>query len=378
MVLLAFSVEDQVEKYGAYVGIAAFFGLAILTLLYFAQAREVKRLREWAGRAPERAAELEQAVAEHAQEARRAPQPAVQAQPQQVVPEPVAATNGVVKLQPAELAALAFARAAGVHEPHEPKPHPAPAAAVAAAVPTASTTVAEPEAEPVLNGGGNGSPPAPVAPPPATPAARRSETPPPLPPRRKAAPAARRPAPAPEPRESSTRAVVITAVVGVLVLAAAAIFAFGLPGGGDEPQQSAGGGNPTAEPGQDGGDGGEGGTTTPKPTATPVKKSEAQVFVFNGTATPQLAARFQTALTGEGWAKGKTAVGSLAEDQYAQTSVVMYGPNAKRVANLVATDLGIDQVAELDDAIKTALADTDTAAGKDWNVVVVLGQDKST
>ena len=56
MVLLAFSVQDQVEKYGAYVGIAAFFGLAILSLLYVAQAREVKRLREWAGRAPERAA----------------------------------------------------------------------------------------------------------------------------------------------------------------------------------------------------------------------------------------------------------------------------------------------------------------------------------
>ena len=33
MVLLAFSVQDQVEKYGAYVGIAAFFGLAVLTLL---------------------------------------------------------------------------------------------------------------------------------------------------------------------------------------------------------------------------------------------------------------------------------------------------------------------------------------------------------
>ena len=70
MVLFAFSLQDQVEKYGAYVGIAAFFGLAVLTLLYFAQAREVKRLREWAGRAPERAAELEQAVAEHAQERR--------------------------------------------------------------------------------------------------------------------------------------------------------------------------------------------------------------------------------------------------------------------------------------------------------------------
>src|SRR3954447_12370624 len=55
MVLLAFSLQDQVEKYGAYVGIAAFFGLAVLSLLYFAQAREVKRLREWAGRAPPRA-----------------------------------------------------------------------------------------------------------------------------------------------------------------------------------------------------------------------------------------------------------------------------------------------------------------------------------
>src|SRR3954471_20840254 len=73
MVLLTFSLQDQVEKYGAYVGIAAFLGLAILSLLYFAQAREVKRLREWAGRAPERAAELEQAVLDHAEEVRRAP-----------------------------------------------------------------------------------------------------------------------------------------------------------------------------------------------------------------------------------------------------------------------------------------------------------------
>jgi hypothetical protein len=62
MVWFAFSAQDQVEKYGAYVGIAAFFGLAVLSLLYFSQARELKRLREWAGRAPERARELEQRV----------------------------------------------------------------------------------------------------------------------------------------------------------------------------------------------------------------------------------------------------------------------------------------------------------------------------
>src|SRR3954471_5525242 len=137
MVLLTFSLQDQVEKYGAYVGIAAFFGLAVLSLLYFAQAREVKRLREWAGRAPERAAELEQAVAEHAHEVRRTPVPQSQAVAEErvVLPEPVA--NGVVKLKPAEVAALAFARAAGVRDPHEPKPQPVPAAAVAVAAPTA-------------------------------------------------------------------------------------------------------------------------------------------------------------------------------------------------------------------------------------------------
>jgi hypothetical protein len=49
---------DLVERVGAYVGLAAFLGLAILALLYFSQARDVRRLREWAGRAPERATEV--------------------------------------------------------------------------------------------------------------------------------------------------------------------------------------------------------------------------------------------------------------------------------------------------------------------------------
>jgi hypothetical protein len=46
---------DLVERVGAYLGMAAFVGLAVLALLYFSQARDVRRLREWAGRAPERA-----------------------------------------------------------------------------------------------------------------------------------------------------------------------------------------------------------------------------------------------------------------------------------------------------------------------------------
>jgi LytR cell envelope-related transcriptional attenuator len=48
---------DLLERVGSYVGLASFLGLAILSLLYFSQARDVRRLREWAGRAPERATE---------------------------------------------------------------------------------------------------------------------------------------------------------------------------------------------------------------------------------------------------------------------------------------------------------------------------------
>src|ERR687889_874423 len=78
--LAAISIQDKAEQYGAYAGVAAVFGLGILSLLYFAQAREVKRLREWAGRAPERAAELE-ARAIAAAEEKLSAEPAEEAAP---------------------------------------------------------------------------------------------------------------------------------------------------------------------------------------------------------------------------------------------------------------------------------------------------------
>lgn len=50
-------MPEIVQEIGAYAGLAAVVGLAVLASLYFSQARDVKRLREWAGRAPERSAE---------------------------------------------------------------------------------------------------------------------------------------------------------------------------------------------------------------------------------------------------------------------------------------------------------------------------------
>jgi hypothetical protein len=62
---------ELIEKVGSYVGLLAFLGFAVLAFLYFSQARDVRRLRDWAGRAPERMAaaaqQLETDYEEHRQ-----------------------------------------------------------------------------------------------------------------------------------------------------------------------------------------------------------------------------------------------------------------------------------------------------------------------
>jgi hypothetical protein len=56
---LALSVHHFVNSVGADAGFAAIIGLAILVLLYFAQARETANLREQAYEAGQRVAQLE-------------------------------------------------------------------------------------------------------------------------------------------------------------------------------------------------------------------------------------------------------------------------------------------------------------------------------
>jgi hypothetical protein len=48
---------ELIKEIGAFAGLAAFLGLALLAMLAFSQARDIRRLREWAGSAPERDAE---------------------------------------------------------------------------------------------------------------------------------------------------------------------------------------------------------------------------------------------------------------------------------------------------------------------------------
>jgi hypothetical protein len=48
-------LQAIIQGIGAAAGLADVVGFALLSVLHLSQAREVKRLREWAGRAPERA-----------------------------------------------------------------------------------------------------------------------------------------------------------------------------------------------------------------------------------------------------------------------------------------------------------------------------------
>ena len=45
--IATFSLHSVVNSVGGYAGLAALVGLALLVLLYFAQAREVRRLSDW-------------------------------------------------------------------------------------------------------------------------------------------------------------------------------------------------------------------------------------------------------------------------------------------------------------------------------------------
>jgi hypothetical protein len=98
-----------VQEIGAVAGWAAVVGLAVLSALYFSQARDVKRLREWAGRAPERSGPGVTAMPG------RAPGVPPPAQPQ---------TAATASGAPASLTGLRPATAAGASGPPSVAPQP--------------------------------------------------------------------------------------------------------------------------------------------------------------------------------------------------------------------------------------------------------------
>ncbi|MGYP001178255916 len=67
-------MSDAIQTVGAFAGIAAVIGVVVLSMLCFSMSRDLRRLRDWAGGAPERDAEVREVseivAAERAEELR--------------------------------------------------------------------------------------------------------------------------------------------------------------------------------------------------------------------------------------------------------------------------------------------------------------------
>jgi len=172
----ALSVRNFIEDIGSYAGFAAVVALALFTLLLFAQAREIKRLRDWGADAHDRLGELERNLAAALEMARRAVsaprsgQQTAAGQPaaaQRAQPARPAAARGRAAAPAAAAPAAAAAGAARLARTSAPvRPQLLPAAPVGVAgPPLASATVLIP-----LPGAPAAAPPLPPAP--ARPAAR--------------------------------------------------------------------------------------------------------------------------------------------------------------------------------------------------------------
>jgi len=400
--VLAFSLNlsERIKTYGAYAGFAAIIGLAVLSVLYFAQAREVKRLRAWAGRGPERAAEQNaRADAPAATQKRVVAEPVAKPEPATAAAQSPAPAAGVAAATAAGTgAAIAGVAAAtdaesknGDGESDKDKPDEETAAASeadgeqaeeespegeaaaedkASADDKASTDdkTADEKAEPAKENKRQTS--VAMAPIPASARVRASATPrTPRTPVGAAAGAASAGGPNGNGKDKGNgktsgghrRLYIVAGVVAGLV-AIAIVYAVTQTGGGSK--------SPSSNANQI--------ITTPTVTSTThtgssaPPRSQVNVVVLNGTTTPLLAKSIGARLSGGGFQVPESREGN-APDQTHPTTIVAYAPGEKAAATEVARSLGLGN-----DAVTPMDPNTQAAAGPPQpNVVVIIGADLS-
>jgi hypothetical protein len=360
--ILALSVSDKIDQYGAYAGFASVLGLAVLSLLYFAQAREVKRLREWAGRSPERAAEVqERAVAAAQQRAIVAPQrpatpvgapaPAVAPGARPAAATPAGQAQGAPAVAPAA-AAAATAAGAATAAPGAPaapaggadgpgQPTTAMPAANGAAAPSAPAGPPVRPGQPlrVPGAGGTGSPPP----------SRLSE---------------------PEP-DGGSRLPVFGAIGAIVVVAIVAVVLLTGALGGDDPKTQSP--NRIATVGEDSSAGTETTKTTTGSSATPAAvpaPGSYTVAVLNGTTVPGLARGVANRLQNTKFKIGNVT-NAATQDRSATLVEFAAGHRAEADAVAKAIEVGKDSIQPLSPGSKTI-------AGDQATVVVTVGSDQNT
>jgi LytR cell envelope-related transcriptional attenuator len=414
-------LPDQLQEIGAVAGLAAIVGLAVLSALYFSQARDVKRLREWAGRAPERsetgttavpgrAPTAPQAAAQPGAAQPGAAPPAAGAQPRpggppavpgRPVPTPAAAAAtgaGPATAQqsrpgvavPATAAASAAAAAGGAAAGTKAETPAGTKAETPAGTPDQSGAAGQPGTKP--DGGepkpggvdakpdgaeakpGGADAKAPAAPPAGSAAAsgppsvapqpvRRT----PVPPRPVNRPAASRGVPQETaiipPRRSQPwysrlgARYVALLLVGLVVVGGGAAYGISQLTGDD------GGTEGTSNAQANNGDGGAG---KAKHKGAAVKPANVTVAVLNGTTVPGLAATLSDQVAAAGF-----KVGTITNfyDQQLAESVVQYAPGHQAEAKAVSRRVGIGQ--------REPVNPSSRALAGDATVIVIAGNDKA-
>lgn len=415
--LAALSISDKVKTYGAYAGFAAILGLAVLSLLYFSQARELRRLRDWAGRAPERALEADQRAQVPAP--RRPPGVPVRpvGAPRPATPPSTGAASPIPPARPAASAVASGLPSPGAaspvsapaSSPVSPPPAVAPATAAAAAprgttapaapsassngpaaprasapradaAPAGSTVVrdaASPAAVPAgavpvvdrpvtraaaLRGGGVSATALPARTPPPP------RTTPPMP--RREVPARRDggagsvpgretpPAPAASARRRPRGRLAALVLGGLLAVAIVAVALTGILGGGHS-RASHPGPATAASPSGSGASG--------RHQVASLTPAHITVAVLNGTSVAGLASAVADQLASGGYRKG---IVTNAATQQHQATTVSYAPGRRPAAEAVAQAISVapENIQALDPATRVL--------GRGATVVVTVGSDR--
>jgi hypothetical protein len=354
---------ELIEQIGSYAGLAAIVGLAVLSALYFSQARDVRRLREvHEGRAPSMATPQLRA-AQRAAASPAAPAPGEAAAPAGKAAEPQ--PTGVTRVAP-PAPAVPVASASGTQSAEAAKPGAKPSTdSEAAETPAAGEESAEtpaPERAPAAAAAGTGAqaatsagaPPRPAGPAPGGNAQGGRPIPTLARPRRPAAPpgaaairlgeasASRR---APWFGRLDPRYTVL--IVGAaLVLGIAGVVGIYALGDGDEA---------STDRAVDG---------TGRASA-PLDPSTITVAVLNGTSVAGAADQVANVVESAGYQRG--TVDNAAESS--AESAVLFAEGAKPAARQVGRELDISQVELID-------SDTESLVGS-ADVAVVVGADRA-
>jgi hypothetical protein len=372
----AFSVHHFINSVGADAGFAAIIGLAILILLYFAQARETANLRNHAHEAAQRIQELEARVAQIGRvQAAEPRQAAPAAQPSRVAAAAAPPISRVAAVgAPVGMAGPALAAATKLIPTPEPAAAPVGLATSqppdATIMGTAETVGPPSTVAGGANGGGQGHapPPPPVSAPRATQAP--TQAPPPrvqMRPQATMPPSRRQPAPVrPQPaRNGGSPRVgrILLAVLGVVALGGVIVLLVVLTSSNDNNSPTASSQSRTTN---------APGTRRRQAQKATVAPSSVTVAVLNGTATAGLAHRVALKLAGSRYKEGTVAT---ATDQTRTTTTVAYLPGFRRDALAVASSLKLppSAVAQVDQPTQSVACPPPAACTA--NVVVTVGSD---